>query len=41
MMLAFAPVEETAPSTVSKMGTTPSNFCPPLFGVTPPTSCVP
>ena len=38
---AVAPVSFTACSTVSKIGTASSNFCPPLPGVTPATSLVP
>ena len=40
IMLVFAPVSATARCTVSNTGT-PSTSCPPLPGVTPPTSSVP
>lgn len=41
MAEAVAPVSLTAWKTVSKMGTVPENFCPPLPGVTPATSLLP
>jgi phosphatidylcholine synthase len=36
--LMFAPVAFTASATVLNIGTLPSNFWPPLPGVTPPTT---
>jgi hypothetical protein len=41
MTLTFGCVAATASATVLKIGTVPSNVCPPFPGVTPATTLVP